>query len=178
MRRRPSRKLPAVRVSPGVRLWHVKNLDPGIHSGGHITVAARIDPLFKTVALGFSFCSPTDEFEKRQGALRALGRLWKFPIVIRFYDENPIVAIKTFVVHVFTQGVKFARDVFAHPISRKKDQQRIEWFLKNDLPKHPTIVSAPYQATKKFPIRYPWWWTFSFPLQWQPKEREKTGTGG
>ena len=177
-RRKIPRKLPNMELEPGekIRLSHVHDWDPGHIESGTISVASKVNFEDKTVKLGFSFCSPVDRYERREGVLRAIGRLRKFPIIINF-SISPAQAMKAFVVDTFKQGELAAREAFAFVgdgKERKKALQTVIKFLITSMENNPAVIEAPLKALKHFPFKHPWWWGFTFPLDWQEASERET----
>jgi hypothetical protein len=167
-RRSIAAKLPGTQLEKGERLFHVKDWDPGSIVYGLISVATKVNFEDKTISAGFSFCSPTDDFDRRDGVRRAIGRLRKYPIVIRF-ENSPAQALKAFVFGTFERGIQVAQKAY-ETLPRKKAHERITKFFTEDVLQHPHIINIPYKGIKRFPIKYPWWWHFKFPLPWQEAE--------
>ena len=145
------------------RLWHVGEKSEGVPHKGVISVAYTINPETRTIATGFSFCSPDDLFKRDKGKWTSTGRHTKHPIILPLTDEKPSQTVRKFLMDLFgeanTQKLWF-------PLDPKKERRKRlwKWYLTSAVLR--SVVSAPWKAVKHFPFMYPWSAAFTFPLSW------------
>lgn len=72
-------------MTDGIRYYYFGRTKTG-NTNGIITCATRLNGF--DVHVGFSFCSPKDNFKKEMGRRIALGRLNESPVILKFTGHS------------------------------------------------------------------------------------------